>query len=74
MNSVYDKNITNQPIFFVLSKVVSSVHFSSLYVSFRVKMSWNIRDNRNLFLKLKSKSGPYHVVLTTQKLLPKNLH
>ena len=31
-------------------------------------MSWNIGDIRNLFLKLKSKLGFYHVVLT----LPKN--
>ena len=30
-------------------------------------MSWNIGDNRNLFLKLKSKLGLYHIVLTTPK-------
>ena len=30
-------------------------------------MSWNIGDNRNLFLKLKSNLGLYHVVLTTRK-------
>ena len=30
-------------------------------------MSWNIGDNRNLFLKLKSKLGVYHVVPTTPK-------
>ena len=30
-------------------------------------MSWNIGDNRNLFLKLKSKLGLSHVVLTTPK-------
>ena len=28
-------------------------------------MSWNIGENRNLILKLKSKLGLYHVVLTT---------
>ena len=33
----------------------------------RVKISWNIGDNRNLFLKLKSKLELYHVVLTTPK-------
>ena len=44
-------------------------HFSSN----RGKMSWNIGDNRNLFLKLKSKLGLYHVVLTTQKTSPKKL-
>ena len=30
-------------------------------------MSWNIGDNRDLFLKLKSKLGLHHVVLTTPK-------
>ena len=30
-------------------------------------MSWNIADKRNLFFKLKSKLGFYHVVLTTPK-------
>ena len=30
-------------------------------------MSWNIRDNRNFFLKLKSQLELYHVVLTTPK-------
>ena len=33
-------------------------------------MSWNIGENRNLFLKLKSKLGHYHVVLTTPKTSP----
>ena len=33
-------------------------------------MSWNIGDNRNLFLKLKSKLGLYHVVITTPKTSP----
>ena len=36
-------------------------------------MSWNIGDNRNLFLKLKSKFGLYHVVLTTPKTSPGKL-
>ena len=30
-------------------------------------MSWNIGDDRNVFLKLKSKVGLYHVVPTTPK-------
>ena len=33
-------------------------------------MSWNIRDIRNLFLKLKSNLGLYYVVLTTPKTSP----
>ena len=36
-------------------------------------MSWNIGDNRNLFLKLKSKLGLYHVVLTTPRTSPEKL-
>ena len=36
-------------------------------------MNWNIGDNRNLFLKLKSKLGLYHVVLTTPKTSPEKL-
>ena len=31
-------------------------------------MSWNIGENKNLFLKLKSKLGLYHVVLLTKKI------
>ena len=33
-------------------------------------MSWNIGENRNLFLRLKTKLGLYHVVLTTPKASP----
>ena len=33
-------------------------------------MSWNIGDNGNLFLKLKSKLGLYHFVITTPKTSP----
>ena len=33
-------------------------------------MSWNIGDNGSLFLKIKSKLGLYHVVLTTPKTSP----
>ena len=36
-------------------------------------MSWNIGDERNLFLKLTSKLGLYHVVLTTPKSSPEKL-
>ena len=44
-----------------------------IILSNRVMMSWNIGDNRNLFLKLKSKLGLYHVVLTTPKTSPEKL-
>ena len=36
-------------------------------------MSWNIGEDRNIFLKLKSKLGFYHVVLTTTKTSPEKL-
>ena len=36
-------------------------------------MTWNIGENRNLFLKLKSKLGLYHVVLTTPKTSPEKI-
>ena len=36
-------------------------------------MSWNIGENRNLFLKLKSNLGLYHVVLTTPKTSPEKI-
>ena len=35
-------------------------------------MSWNIGDNRNLFLKLKTKVGLYHVELRS-KDCPENI-
>ena len=50
-------------------------HLFTLYHNFSilVKLSWNIGDNRNLFLKLKSKFGLYHVVLKTPKSAPEKL-
>ena len=36
-------------------------------------MSWNIADNRNLVVKLKSKLEVYHVLLMTQKNSPEKL-
>ena len=36
-------------------------------------MSWNLGDNRTLFLKLKARLGLYHVVLTTPKASPEKL-
>ena len=43
--------------------------FAPYHISFnRLKTIWNLGDNRNLFLKLKSKLGLYLVVLTTPKI------
>ena len=36
-------------------------------LSFRVRMSWNNRDNKQLLLELEVKLGLYHVVFTTPK-------
>ena len=36
-------------------------------------MSWNIGDNRNLFLKVQSKLELFHVVLKTPKTSPEKL-
>ena len=36
-------------------------------------MSWKLGDNRNPFLKLKSKLGLYHVLLNTPKTSPEKL-
>ena len=41
--------------------------------SLRVKVSWNIGDYRNHFLKLKSTLGLYHCVHTIPKTSPKKL-
>ena len=69
MNSVYDKIITNQHICNVSKSNFNSLLFIIIF-SIRVKMSWNIGDNRNLFLKFKSKLGLSHVVLTTPETSP----
>ena len=44
-------------------------HFFPLWVT----MSWNIGENRKLFLRRKSKLGLYHVVLTTPKTSPEKI-
>ena len=37
-----------------------------------VRISWNIGDNKNLFLKLKTKLGLYHVELKSKDTPEKN--
>ena len=64
MNSVYDKVIANQPICNFLKKVIATIYPNLLFFLFEsVRMSWNIGYNRNLFLKLKTRLGLYHVEL-----------
>ena len=38
-----------------------------------VEMSWNIGDNRNVFLKLRIKLGLYHVLLASSEQTPKKV-
>ena len=54
------KNSTTYFMLFIL-------HLPVTFFSIQVRMSWKFRDNKNLFLKLKSKMGFYHSVSTTQK-------
>ena len=44
------------------------------FLSIAVRMSWNIEENRNLFVNLKSKLGLYHVVVTTSKTSSKKIN
>ena len=67
MSSVYDKVIADQPISNVLWKVIASVYFNQLFFLLEsIRTSWSIGDNRNLFLKLKTKLGLYHVELRSK--------
>ena len=43
------------------------------FLSIGVRMSWNIAESRNLFLKLKSKPGLYHVAQTKPKTSPEKI-
>ena len=50
---------------------MQTLFYTTFIFSFNlVRMSWNIGGNRNLFLRLKTKLGLYHVVLTTPKSSP----
>ena len=71
-NSVYDTVIVNKPICIVIQKVIELNFFIS-FLFVPVRMSWNIGEKRNLFLKIKSKLGLYHVILTTPKISPEKL-
>ena len=42
------------------------------FLSIRVRLNWNIEDNRNQYRMLNSKMGPYHVVLAFLKTSPEN--
>ena len=37
-------------------------------------MSWIIGDNRNVFVKLRTKLGHYHVLLTSSEQTPKKVN
>ena len=44
-------------------KKLLNILLQSFFLFNQVRISWNIGDNRNLFLKLKTKLGLYHVEL-----------
>ena len=67
MNSVYDKVTANQPICNISWKVITTIYSNNLFFFFEsVRMSWNIGDNRNFFLKLKTKLWLYHFELRSK--------
>ena len=67
MNSVYDKVTANKPICNILKNVIATIYSNHfLFLFFLFRMSWNIGDNRNLFLQLKTKLGLYHVQLRSK--------
>ena len=72
MDSVYDKVVTNKPICKVLWKVIAT-DYSIIFLSDRVRLSWNTGDKINLFLKLKRNMGVFLFVLTTPKTSPEKL-
>ena len=73
ISSVYDKVITEQPVSNIFWKVVATIYSNHLFSSFEsVRMIWNIGDNRNLFLKLKTKFGCIMLNLEV-KTLPKKI-
>ena len=66
MNSVCDQVLDNKPLCNIANSFPYNFHFS-----FNLsRMSWNIGENSNLFLRLKTNLGLYHVVLTTPKSSP----
>ena len=72
MNSLYDKGIANQPNCKILYKVLTTIYSNHLFFLFEsVRMSWNIGDNRNLFLKLKPKLACIMLNLKIKFLLKK---
>ena len=76
MNSVYGKIINFHYYSTHLYCPIKSHFIGRLFIIFLcspVRMSWNIGNIRNLFLKLKSKLGLYHFVLTTPKTSPVKL-
>ena len=53
-----------------MNKLQILFHTTLIFSINLVRMSWNIGEKRNLFLRLKTKLGLYHVVLTTPKSSP----
>ena len=64
---IQDKVIASQPICEILQKMIATIYSNHLFFFFEsVRMSWNIGDKRNLFLKLQTKSGLHLVELRSK--------
>ena len=53
-----------------MNKLQTHFHTTFIFSINLVRMSWNIGENRKLFLRIKTKLGLYHVVVTTPKSSP----
>ena len=54
-------------------KIICNSLLFLIFLSFQIRMSWNIGDNRNLLLQLQSKMGIHQIVLKTPKSCPEKL-
>ena len=64
--------LTNLFVMFCNKQLQVFTFFYHIF-SIGVRMSWKIGENRNLFFKLNSKLGLYHVLLTTPKTSPEKV-
>ena len=74
VNLELEEFIYLSPSFSCLIKSKCNYLLLIISLCFRVKMSWNIGNDKTFFLHPKSKLGLYLVALTTPKTPPENLH
>ena len=70
MISAYDKVIANEPLCNVLYQVIASIYSLLSFSSYWSQNELEHWRKQKPFLKLKSKLGLYHVLLTTPKTSP----